>query len=36
MGVDLPAITELESTTNSVAEKKNQPGMKSAKKSLVK
>lgn len=34
MGVDLPAITELEK--NSVSEKKNQPGMKSAKKSSVK
>lgn len=31
MGVDLPAINALE--TDSVAEKKNQPGMKSAKKS---
>ena len=34
MGVDLPAIQELEQ--NSVAEKKNQRGMKSAKKSLEK
>jgi hypothetical protein len=34
MGVDLPAIQELEK--NSVAEKKNQRGMKSAKKSLEK
>jgi hypothetical protein len=34
MGVDLPAINAMEN--NSVAEKKNQPGMKSAKKSLVK
>jgi hypothetical protein len=34
MGVDLPAINDIEN--NSVAEKKNQPGMKSAKKSLVK
>ena len=34
MGVDLPAIQELEK--NSVGEKKNQRGMKSAKKSLEK
>jgi hypothetical protein len=34
MGVDLPAINAMEN--NSVAEKKNQPGMKSAKKSSVK
>jgi hypothetical protein len=34
MGVDLPAIQELEK--NPVAQKKNQPGMKSAKKSLEK
>lgn len=34
MGVDLPAIQELEK--NSVAEKKNRPGTKSAKKSLEK
>ena len=34
MGVDLPVIQELEQ--NSVAEKKNQHGMKSAKKSLEK
>ena len=34
MGVDLPAIQELEQ--NSVGEKKNQRGTKSAKKSLEK
>jgi len=34
MGVDLPAIQEIEK--NSVAEKKNRPGTKSAKKSLEK